>query len=217
MTELHPVLHKVTQRIIERSKATRAQFMARADRYKASEPRRKKLSCANYAHVVAAASDNDKLQAALDAVPNLGVVTAYNDMLSAHQPYHDYPEKIRDYARKAGATSQVAGGVPAMCDGVTQGRPGMELSLFSRDVIAMGAAIALSHDAFDAALMLGICDKIVPGLVIGALSFAHLPVIFVPSGPMSSGLPNPEKAKIRTLYALGEVGRDSLLAAAMAS
>ena len=217
MTELHPVLHKVTQRIIERSKATRAQFMARADRYKASEPRRKKLSCANYAHVVAAASDNDKLQAALDAVPNLGVVTAYNDMLSAHQPYHDYPEKIRDYARKAGATSQVAGGVPAMCDGVTQGRPGMELSLFSRDVIAMGAAIALSHDAFDAALMLGICDKIVPGLVIGALSFAHLPVIFVPSGPMSSGLPNPEKAKIRTLYALGEVGRDALLAAEMAS
>jgi len=217
MTELHPVLHKVTQRIIERSKATRAQFMARADRYKASEPRRKKLSCANYAHVVAAASDNDKLQAALDAVPNLGVVTAYNDMLSAHQPYHDYPEKIRNYARKAGATSQVAGGVPAMCDGVTQGRPGMELSLFSRDVIAMGAAIALSHDAFDAALMLGICDKIVPGLVIGALSFAHLPVIFVPSGPMSSGLPNPEKAKIRTLYALGEVGRDALLAAEMAS
>ncbi|HWU48729.1 MAG TPA: phosphogluconate dehydratase [Asticcacaulis sp.] len=217
MTDLHPVLAKVTQRIIERSKPTRAQFMARADRYKADEPRRKKLSCANYAHVVAAASDNDKLQAALDAVPNLGIVSAYNDMLSAHQPYHDYPEKIRGYARKVGATSQVAGGVPAMCDGVTQGRPGMELSLFSRDVIAMGTAIALSHDAFDAALMLGICDKIVPGLVIGALSFAHLPVIFVPSGPMSSGLPNPEKAKIRTMYALGEVGRDALLAAEMAS
>jgi phosphogluconate dehydratase len=217
MTDLHPVLAKVTQRIIERSKPTRAQFMARADRYKADEPRRKKLSCANYAHVVAASSENDKLQAALDAVPNLGIVTAYNDMLSAHQPYHDYPEKIRGYARKAGATSQVAGGVPAMCDGVTQGRPGMELSLFSRDVIAMGTAIALSHDAFDAALMLGICDKIVPGLVIGALSFAHLPVIFVPSGPMSSGLPNPEKAKIRTMYALGEVGRDALLAAEMAS
>ncbi|MGN6424027.1 MAG: phosphogluconate dehydratase [Asticcacaulis sp.] len=217
MTDLHPVLAKVTQRIIERSKPTRAQFMARADRYKADEPRRKKLSCANYAHVVAASSENDKLQAALDAVPNLGIVTAYNDMLSAHQPYHDYPEKIRGYARKVGATSQVAGGVPAMCDGVTQGRPGMELSLFSRDVIAMGTAIALSHDAFDAALMLGICDKIVPGLVIGALSFAHLPVIFVPSGPMSSGLPNPEKAKIRTMYALGEVGRDALLAAEMAS
>jgi phosphogluconate dehydratase len=217
MTDLHPVLAKVTQRIIERSKPTRAQFMARADRYKADEPRRKKLSCANYAHVVAASSENDKLQAALDAVPNLGIVSAYNDMLSAHQPYHDYPEKIRGYARKVGATSQVAGGVPAMCDGVTQGRPGMELSLFSRDVIAMGTAIALSHDAFDAALMLGICDKIVPGLVIGALSFAHLPVIFVPSGPMSSGLPNPEKAKIRTMYALGEVGRDALLAAEMAS
>ncbi len=138
-------------------------------------------------------------------------------MLSAHQPYHDYPEKLRGMARKFGATTQVAGGVPAMCDGVTQGRPGMELSLFSRDVIAMSTAVSLSHDAFDAGLMLGICDKIVPGLVIGALSFAHLPIIFVPSGPMGSGLPNPEKAKVRTLYALGEVGRDALLAAEMAS
>jgi len=217
MTQLHPVIAEVTDRIIARSQDLRQQFMDRADRYKASEPRRKKLSCANYAHVVAAASDNDKLQAALDAVPNIGIVTAYNDMLSAHQPYHDYPEKIRAMARKFGATSQVAGGVPAMCDGVTQGRPGMELSLFSRDVIAMGTAVALSHDAFDAALCLGICDKIVPGLVIGALSFAHLPIIFVPSGPMGSGLPNPEKAKVRTMYALGEVGRDALLAAEMAS
>ncbi len=217
MTTLHPVLAEVTQRVIERSRDLRAEFMSRTDRYKSDEPRRKKLSCANYAHVVAASSDTDKLQQALDAVPNIGVVTSYNDMLSAHQPYHDYPDKIRVAARKVGATVQVAGGVPAMCDGVTQGRPGMELSLFSRDVIAMGTAIALSHDAFDAALMLGICDKIVPGLVIGALSFAHLPVIFVPGGPMSSGLPNPEKAKIRTLYALGEVGRDALLAAEMAS
>jgi phosphogluconate dehydratase len=217
MTALHPVLAEVTQRIIDRSKDLRAQFMDRADRYKSDEPRRKKLSCANYAHVVAAASDNDKLQAALDAVPNIGIVTSYNDMLSAHQPYHDYPEKLRAAARKAGATTQVAGGVPAMCDGVTQGRPGMELSLFSRDVIAMGTVVALSHDAFDAALMLGICDKIVPGLVIGALSFAHLPIIFVPSGPMGSGLPNPEKAKIRTAYALGHVGRDKLLEAEMAS
>ncbi len=217
MTELHPVLAEVTNRIIERSKETRAQFMERADRYKSSEPRRKKLSCANYAHVVAASTETEKLQAALDSVPNIGIVTSYNDMLSAHQPFQDYPEKIRVAARKVGATSQVAGGVPAMCDGVTQGRPGMELSLFSRDVIAMSTAIALSHDAFDSALMLGVCDKIVPGLVMGALSFAHLPIIWVPAGPMSSGLPNPEKAKVRTMYALGEVGRDRLLEAEMAS
>ena len=217
MTTLHPVLAEVTERIMERSKDLRAQFMDRAERYRSTEPRRKKLSCANYAHVVAASTNDDKLQQALDAVPNIGVVTSYNDMLSAHQPFHDYPEKIRAAARKFGATSQVAGGVPAMCDGVTQGRPGMELSLFSRDVIAMATAVSLSHDAFDAGLMLGVCDKIVPGLVIGALSFAHLPIIFVPAGPMSSGLPNPEKAKVRTLYALGEIGRDALLAAEMAS
>jgi len=217
MTELHPVLAEVTQRIIDRSQDLRAGFMDRADRYKSTEPRRKKLSCANYAHIVAASTEHDKLQAALDSVANIGIVTSYNDMLSAHQPYHDYPEKLRVMARKVGATTQVAGGVPAMCDGVTQGRPGMELSLFSRDVIAMATAVSLSHDAFDAALMLGICDKIVPGLVMGALSFAHLPVIFVPSGPMPSGLPNPEKAKVRTLYALGQVGRDKLLEAEMAS
>ncbi len=217
MTELHPKIAEVTQRIIDRSKDLRAEFMSRADRFRSDAPRRKKLSCANYAHVVAASTADEKLQAALDAVPNIGIVTAYNDMLSAHQPYHDYPEKIRTHARSFGATSQVAGGVPAMCDGVTQGRPGMELSLFSRDVIAMSTAISLSHDAFDAGLMLGICDKIVPGLVIGALSFAHLPIIFVPSGPMGSGLPNPEKAKVRTMYALGKVGRDALLAAEMAS
>ncbi|ESQ88624.1 phosphogluconate dehydratase [Asticcacaulis sp. AC460] len=217
MTTLHPVIAEVTAAIAERSRDLRAQFMRRADRYKSDAPRRKKLSCANYAHVVAASDDHDKFQQALDAVPNIGIVTSYNDMLSAHQPYHDYPEKLRAFARKVGATTQVAGGVPAMCDGVTQGRPGMELSLFSRDVIAMATAVSLSHDAFDAALMLGICDKIVPGLVIGALSFAHLPIIFVPSGPMSSGLPNPEKAKIRTMYALGQVGRDKLLEAEMAS
>ncbi len=217
MPDIHPVLAEVTNRIIERSRDTRAAFMARADRYRSTEPRRKKLSCANYAHVVAASDDHDKLQAALDAVPNIGIVTAYNDMLSAHQPFHDYPDKIKAAARKIAATAQVAGGVPAMCDGVTQGREGMELSLFSRDVIAMSTAVSLSHDAFDAALCLGVCDKIVPGLVIGALSFAHLPVIFVPGGPMSSGLPNPEKAKVRTQYALGQVGRDALLAAEMAS
>ena len=143
MTALHPTLVTVTDRIVERSRALRSQFMDRADRYRANEPRRKKLSCANYAHVVAASSESDKLQAALDAVPNIGIVTSYNDMLSAHQPYHDYPEKLRVMARKVGATTQVAGGVPAMCDGVTQGRPGMELSLFSRDVIAMATAVSL--------------------------------------------------------------------------
>ncbi|MEM9964505.1 MAG: dihydroxy-acid dehydratase, partial [Asticcacaulis sp.] len=217
MTELNPVVKAVTERLIARSRDSRAEYLARIARYKTHEPRRKKLSCANYAHVVAASDTDDKLAAALDNVPNIGIVTAYNDMLSAHQPYYRYPEKILDYARKVGATSQVAGGVPAMCDGVTQGRPGMELSLFSRDVIAMSTAIALTHDAFDAALCLGICDKIVPGLVMGALAFGHLPVIFVPSGPMPSGLPNPEKAKVRTQYAKGEVGRDALLAAEMAS
>jgi phosphogluconate dehydratase len=217
MTQIHPTLLSVLSRIEARSQNTRKAFMARTKAFASSEPRRKKLSCANYAHVVAASSENDKLQAALDSVPHIGVVSAYNDMLSAHQPYHDYPERIRAFARNHGATTQMAGGVPAMCDGVTQGRPGMEMSLFSRDVIAQSAAIALSHDAFDAALMLGICDKIVPGLVMGALSFAHMPVIFVPSGPMASGLPNPQKAKVRTLYATGQVGRDELLAAEMAS
>ena len=214
---IHKTLETVTARLIERSKDTRARFEEKTRRYLSDKPHRQKLSCANYAHVVAASSDADKLQAALESVPNIGVVSAYNDMLSAHQPYHDYPQKILNIARSLGATSQVAGGVPAMCDGVTQGRAGMELSLFSRDVIAMSTAIALSHDAFDGVLMLGICDKIVPGLLMGALSFAHLPVLFVPSGPMSSGLPNPEKAKIRTQYALGQVGRDALLKAEMES
>jgi len=217
MSPIHPTLIKVLTRIEARSKATRNAFLKRTKDFASHEPRRKKLSCANYAHVVAASSDSDKLQAALDSVPHIGVVSAYNDMLSAHQPYHDYPERIRAHARHYGATTQMAGGVPAMCDGVTQGRPGMEMSLFSRDVIAQSAALALSHDAFDAALMLGICDKIVPGLVMGALSFAHMPIIFVPSGPMASGLPNPQKAKVRTLYATGKVGRDELLAAEMAS
>jgi phosphogluconate dehydratase len=217
MTRLHPVLKSVTDRIIDRSLETRKDYLERVAQYKSGRAHRNKLSCANYAHVVAASTPQDKLAQAMDSVANIGVVTAYNDMLSAHAPYYRYPEKILDYARKAGATSQVAGGVPAMCDGVTQGRPGMELSLFSRDVIALSTAIALTHDAFDAVLCLGICDKIVPGLVMGALAFGHLPVIFVPSGPMSSGLPNPEKAKIRTQYAKGEVGRDALLAAEMAS
>lgn len=214
----HPVLNEVTQRIIERSREARAIFEKRNNRYNShGAPRRKKLSCANYAHAVAATPDQEKLRIALEAVPNIGIVTSYNDMLSAHQPYATYPDKIRAAAAKVNATAQVAGGVPAMCDGVTQGREGMELSLFSRDVIAMGTAIALSHDAFDSVLCLGICDKIVPGLLIGALNFAHLQTIFVPAGPMPSGIPNAEKAKIRTQYALGQIGRDALLKAEMAS
>jgi phosphogluconate dehydratase len=214
---LHPVVAKVTQRIVDRSRETRTAYLARVEEARGRGPGRAKLSCANWAHAFAAVPVEDKLRARAGAAPNIGVVTAYNDMLSAHQLYEDYPKLIREAARAVGATAQVAGGVPAMCDGVTQGRPGMELSLFSRDVIAMSTGIALTHDAFDAALYLGICDKIVPGLLMGALNFGHLPAIFVPAGPMSSGLPNPEKAKIRALYAEGKVGREALLEAEMAS
>jgi phosphogluconate dehydratase len=159
------------------------------------------------------AGRTDKANLAEDVVPNLGIITAYNDMLSAHQPFETYPELIRKAAREAGGVAQVAGGVPAMCDGVTQGQPGMELSLFSRDVIAMAAAVGLSHNMFDAAVYLGVCDKIVPGLLIAALTFGHLPAVFIPAGPMTTGLSNDEKAKIRQLYAEGKVGRDELLEA----
>ena len=176
-----------------------------------------RLGCANLAHATAALPAVDKLRIVAERAPNIGVVTAYNDMLSAHQPYERFPAVIRAAAHRLGATAQVAGGVPAMCDGVTQGRAGMELSLFSRDTIAMGTAVALSHDVFDAALLLGICDKIVPGLLIGALHFGHLPCVFVPGGPMSSGLANSEKTKVREQYALGKVGRDALYAAESAS
>jgi phosphogluconate dehydratase len=175
------------------------------------------MGCANIAHAFAALPHNEKLRVVADKALHLGVVTAYNDMLSAHQPYETYPALIRDEARRRGATVQVAGGVPAMCDGVTQGQPGMELSLFSRDVIAMATGVALSHDAFDAVLCLGVCDKIVPGLLIGALAFGHLPAVFVPAGPMPSGLPNAEKARVRREYAEGKAGRDVLLAAEMQS
>jgi len=175
------------------------------------------LSCGNLAHAFAACGHDDKEDLAGGPKPNIGIVTAYNDMLSAHQPLEHYPRLIRMAARDAGGSAQVAGGVPAMCDGVTQGRAGMELSLFSRDVIAMATAVALSHDCFDAALMLGVCDKIVPGLLIGALGFGHLPVVFVPAGPMPSGIPNPEKAKVRQRFALGEAGRDELMDAEAAS
>ena len=209
---LNPTIARVTDRIIERSKPTRRRYldlMAEQQERGMSRPR---MSCGNFAHGFAA-SGEDKEAIATLAGPNIGIVTAFNDMLSAHQPYGRYPEQMKIFAREAGATAQVAGGVPAMCDGVTQGQPGMDLSLFSRDVIAMGTAIALSHGMFDAAALLGICDKIVPGLLIGALRFGHLPMLLVPGGQMPSGLPNKEKQRVRQLYAEGKVGRDELLAA----
>jgi phosphogluconate dehydratase len=214
---MKPVLVEVTQRIRERSAATRNAYLARVqaaiDRPRGAD----RMGCANVAHAFAALPANDKLKVVAERAPNIGVVTAYNDMLSAHQPYEGFPAVIRDEARRHGATVQVAGGVPAMCDGVTQGLPGMELSLFSRDTIAMGTAIALTHDVFDAALLLGVCDKIVPGLLIGALHFGHLPCVFVPAGPMSSGLSNTEKSKVREQFAQGLVGRDRLLEAEQAA
>jgi len=214
---LHPVVADVTERVIERSREARIDYLARMEAAASRGPGRGKLSCANFAHAFAASPGSDKLRARDPSAANIGIVTAYNDMLSAHQPYEAFPALIREAARAVGATAQVAGGVAAMCDGVTQGQPGMELSLFSRDVIAMSTAIALSHDAFDAALCLGICDKIVPGLLIGALSFGHLPVLFVPAGPMSSGIPNAQKARTRALYAEGKATRDELLTSEMAS
>jgi phosphogluconate dehydratase len=214
---LNPVIAKVTARIIERSKESRAAYLANMEAAIANQPGRAKLSCANWAHAFAASPGVDKVRALDPNAPNIGIVSAYNDMLSAHQPLEEYPALIKVAAREVGATAQFAGGVPAMCDGVTQGRPGMELSLFSRDVIAMATGIALTHDAFDSALYLGVCDKIVPGLVIGALTFSHLPALFVPAGPMTSGLPNSEKARIRALYAEGKVGRAELLEAESAS
>ncbi len=203
---------EVTERIIERSRPTRAAYLQRVDEIIKRPKGPDRLGCANVAHAFAAMPQNDKLRIFAEKAPNIGIITAYNDMLSAHQPYAGYPEIIRDEARKLGATAQVAGGVPAMCDGITQGEAGMELSLFSRDNIAMGTAIALSHDVFDAALLLGVCDKIVPGLLIGALHFGHLPCVFVPAGPMSTGLDNTSKSKVREKYAQGLVGRDELLA-----
>jgi len=207
----HPVLSIVTDRIRRRSSATRAEYLSRLDSARSKGPIRRDLACTNLAHGFAAAPTGDKIMLRELARPNIAIVSSYNDMLSAHQPFERFPAIIKDAARTAGATAQFAGGVPAMCDGVTQGEPGMELSLFSRDVIALATAIALSHNMFDAALCLGICDKIVPGLVIGALRFSHLPTIFVPGGPMPSGLPNDEKARIRQLYTQGKVGRDALL------
>ncbi|MHB8678301.1 MAG: phosphogluconate dehydratase [Rudaea sp.] len=208
---LNPIVAEVTGRITERSRDSRARYLQRIDAARGQGPQRDHLSCSNLAHGFAACNTADKAALRGTAAPNIAIVSAYNDMLSAHQPYEPYPALIRAAARAAGATAQVAGGVPAMCDGVTQGRAGMELSLFSRDVIALAAAVALSHDMYDAVLMLGICDKIVPGLLIAALTFGHLPAIFVPAGPMPSGLGNEEKSKIRQLYAEGKASREQLL------
>ena len=213
---VHPTVVAVTQRIVERSRGSRGAYLERIAARRHDGTMRARHGCANLAHGFAAAGP-DKPALRGSAWPNIAIVSAYNDMLSAHQPYERYPALIRAAARDAGAVAQFAGGVPAMCDGVTQGTDSMELSLFSRDVIAMGTAVALSHEMFDAALLLGICDKIVPGLFIGAMAFGHLPAVFVPSGPMSSGLPNPEKSRIRNLYAQGKATRDELLAAEAAS
>ena len=210
---VHRTLATVTGRLVERSRESRGRYLARIDAARSDGARRRRVSCGNLAHGFAACDPPDKAAMRAGQVPNLGIVTAYNDMLSAHQPYERYPALIKQAARAAGATAQVAGGVPAMCDGVTQGRGGMELSLFSREVIALSTGIALSHDLFDAALYLGICDKIVPGLLIGALSFGHLPALFVPSGPMPSGISNDEKAKVRQLHAEGKATREELLEA----
>jgi phosphogluconate dehydratase len=217
LPSIHPVVAAVTQRIIARSKPLRDEYLARLDQMRHRGPRRASLSCANQAHANAAADSATKIWLNQAQKPNIGIVTAYNDMLSAHQPYATYPDQIKQAALRFNATAQVAGGVPAMCDGVTQGRPGMELSLFSRDVIAQATAIALSHDAFDATLCLGICDKIVPGLLIGALAFGHLPTIFVPAGPMGTGLSNKEKAAVRERFAQGKATKEELLAAESAA
>lgn len=217
MTALHPVLQEVTDRIRRKSAATRSDYLAQVDAMAARPPQMRSMGCANVAHAVAGLPGKDKIRIVEAKGPNVGIVTAYNDVLSAHAPFAHYPDMLKDEARQHGATAQVAGGVPAMCDGVTQGMPGMELSLFSRDAIAMGTAVALTHDTFDAALMLGVCDKIVPGLLIGALHFGHLPMVFVPAGPMKSGLSNNDKAKVRELAAQGLVGREKLLEAEMAA
>ena len=216
MMALHPVLSQITDRIIERSRPSRRRYLDLMAEQKERGISRPRLSCGNFAHGFAAAGEDKEAIRRL-AGPNIGIVTAYNDMLSAHQPYGRYPEQIKIFAREAGATAQVAGGVPAMCDGVTQGQPGMDLSLFSRDIIALSTALALSHGMFNAVAMLGICDKIVPGLLIGALRFGHLPALLIPGGPMPSGLANKEKQRVRQLFAEGKASREELLAAESAS
>ncbi|MDK4528599.1 phosphogluconate dehydratase [Kingella kingae] len=218
MKLLHPKLAEITQRIIERSRPTREAYLARIHAFKQQgKLERDQLGCSNLAHGYASMPKSIKIEMQKPDVPNLGIITAYNDMVSAHQPFKDFPDWIKDEAQKHGATAQVAGGTPAMCDGITQGYEGMELSLFSRDVIAMSTAVGLSHQMFDGALFLGVCDKIVPGLVIGALSCGHIPAVFTPAGPMESGIGNKEKARTRQLFAEGKVGREALLASEMGS
>lgn len=214
---LHPTVHQVTERIQSRSAPTRSAYLQQLALARQRPRATDRMGCANVAHAFAAMPQDRRLRVVAERAPNIGIVTAYNDMLSAHAPLAAYPKLIREEAARLGATAQVAGGVPAMCDGVTQGTAGMELSLFSRDVIAMSTAVALSHDVFDAGLLLGVCDKIVPGLLIGALHFGHLPAVFVPAGPMTSGLSNKEKARVREQAAQGLVGRDALLAAESAA
>ncbi|MBY6047173.1 phosphogluconate dehydratase [Vannielia litorea] len=213
---LNSKIAEVTDRIISRSAEARGAYLERIGKAAEAGPVRAHLSCSNQAHAYAPMGE-DQAALAGGTAPNIGIVTAYNDMLSAHQPFERFPEMIRAAARAKGATAQVAGGVPAMCDGVTQGQPGMELSLFSRDVIALAAGVSLSHNCFDSAIYLGVCDKIVPGLIIAAATFGHIPAVFLPAGPMTSGLPNDEKAKVRQQFATGEVGRDKLMEAEMAS
>lgn len=210
---MNTLIQEVTQRIIERSQAPRAAYLAKIEKARLQGPHRGVLSCGNLAHGFAACGTEEKADLRSMVKANIAIVSSYNDMLSAHQPYEAYPEKLKKAIVAVGSVAQFAGGVPAMCDGVTQGNPGMDLSLMSRDVIAMATAVALSHNMFDGTLMLGICDKIVPGLLIGALSFGHLPTVFVPAGPMPSGLPNKEKARVRQAYAEGKVGREALLEA----
>ncbi len=214
---MNPTIQAVTERVRRRSESSRAAYLHRIRKAAGDGPARGGLSCSNLAHGMAASGRVDKTALSDSQAPNIGIVSAYNDMLSAHQPLETYPAQVKRAAAEAGAVAQFAGGVPAMCDGVTQGQDGMDLSLFSRDVIALSTAVALSHDMFDAAVLMGVCDKIVPGLLIGALSFGHLPTIFVPAGPMVSGLSNKEKAQVREAYAAGRVGREELLAAESAA
>lgn len=214
---INDTIKRVTDRVIERSSVERSAYLKRMAAAAEDGPRRAHLACGNLAHAYAAAPDNDKAVLAQASAGNIGIITAYNDMLSAHQPFERFPDLIRDAAREAGGTAQVAGGVPAMCDGVTQGQEGMELSLFSRDVIAMAAGVGLSHNVFDTSVYLGVCDKIIPGLVIAAGTFGYLPAVFLPAGPMPSGITNDEKAKVRQKYAVGEIGREELMKSEMAS
>jgi phosphogluconate dehydratase len=214
---MHPIIEKVTQEVIERSDKTRSAYLKYIDGIAKNGPIRSGMGCGNLAHGFAACSPGEKADLRGSQKANIAIITSYNDMLSAHQPYKDAPDLIKAAIKEAGGVAQVAGGVPAMCDGITQGQPGMELSLFSRDLIAMTTAIGMSHNMFDGALYLGVCDKIVPGLLIGALSFGHLPAVFVPAGPMPSGITNKEKARARQAYAIGKIGREELLAAESAS